>query len=146
MNTHTIQRNYMIYKRKVCFDHLISKLWCRHRCFWCVCVWKVTEGFTVVHLCAYLYTHACIPLCIFCIGIHDVLLMSISVLLNQDSGLTTCQIVLERTASIKTQSLKEMACVALIKFNEMGSSYSLDLCPMLWSLEDDSLLCASLCV
>lgn len=114
----------------------------------CVCPYnaKVTEDFTVVHLCAYLYTHACMPLCILSIGIHDVLLMSISVLLNQDSGLATCQIVLECTASIKTQSLKEMACVTLIKFTEMGSSYSLNLCPMLWSSEDDSLLCGSLCV
>lgn len=115
----------------------------------CVCVsiqCKVTEDFTVVHLCAYLYTHSCMPVCIFSIGIHDVLLMSISVLLNQDSGLATCQIVLESTASIKTQSLKEMACAALIKFTEMGSSYSLNLCPMLWNSEDDSLLCASLCV
>lgn len=87
----------------------------------CVCPYnaKVTEDFTVVHLCAYLYTHACMPPCICSIGIHVVLLMSIRVLLNQDSGFATCQIVLESTASIKTQSLKEMACVALIKFTEM---------------------------
>lgn len=35
-NTHTYKRKYMIYKREVSFDRLISKLLCWNRCC-CVC-------------------------------------------------------------------------------------------------------------